>query len=152
MKSFFAILLILSASAAQAESLDGQYTVLSARCLGKIAGRDVWQDCTSQRGSSIEASNQAAKEWQIVETKDRQILFSLDMRETLKVNESPQVRIVERSYFRPIPNGFSWEKFVRFNGMTRESAAVRFYLDNNQYVFTLVTSTGEVRTLLLQKQ
>jgi len=152
MKSFFAILLILSASAAQAESLDGQYTVLSARCLGKIAGRDVWQDCTSQRGSSIEASNQAAKEWQIVETKDRQILFSLDMRETLKVNESPQGRIVERSYFRPIPNGFSWEKFVRFNGMTRESAAVRFYRDNNQYVFTLVTSTGEVRTLLLQKQ
>lgn len=152
MKSFFAILFILSASVAQSESLNGKYTVVSARCLDKIAGRDVWQDCTSQRGSSIEASSLAAKEWKIVETRDSQILFSLDMRETLKVNESPQGRIAVRSYFRSIVNGFSWETFVRVNGVTTESTVVRFYRDNNQYVFGLIASTGEVRTLRLQKK
>lgn len=150
--AFFLLFVSLSAYALD-EPSEGDYQVTNARCLAKLGGADIWQDCTSERGTRVSFISLSPNHRRIVETKNGNAIFSLEMTEVTNVDESSGARIVEKSYFRPIRGGFEWVHFTRVGTQIKDGVSVRFYqADDGHFYFGIIDNRpGETRTLVLKR-
>lgn len=152
MKKLILALALLFQSFSSFASGTETYTIAEVRCLAVLGGANIWQDCTPDHGTSISLVTEAEKQIRVIESRGVNVLFELLMNEAVVVDESTGERIVTKTYFRQILDGFSWEKSVRNAGRTAESITVRFSkIADNRYVLAIVDSKGDSRTFFLHK-